>query len=71
MLGTFRLSPAVQCDAFGDAQRTLDWSGPPVGLGAGEIRAGETWNFQFWYRDPAAGSPGFNLTAALSVKFCA
>ena len=71
LLGTFRLSPAVQCDAFGDAQRTLDWSGPPVGSGAGEIRAGETWNFQFWYRDPAAGSPGFNLTAALSVKFCA
>jgi endonuclease/exonuclease/phosphatase family metal-dependent hydrolase len=71
LLGTFRLSPAVQCDAFGDAQKTLDWGSIPVGSGAGEIRPGETWNFQFWYRDPPAGGPGFNLTAALAVRFCA
>lgn len=70
LLGTFRLYPAIQSDAFGDAQRVLDWGSAPVGIGAGEIRAGETWNFQYWYRDPAAGSPGFNLTAALAVRFC-
>ncbi len=71
LLGTFRLFPAIQCDSFGDGQRTLDWGSSPVGSGPGEIRPGDTWNFQFWYRDPAAGSPGFNLTAALAVRFCA
>ena len=70
LLGIFRLNPPIQCDAFGDGQRTLDWGSAPEGSGPGEIRPGETWNFQFWYRDPAAGSPGFNLTAALAVKFC-
>lgn len=38
----------------------------------GHIDAGERWNFQVWYRDPAGpcGS-GFNFTNALSVLFSA
>ena len=35
-----------------------------------QIDAGETWNFQFWYRDPSAGGAGFNFTDALSITFC-
>jgi hypothetical protein len=37
---------------------------------AGQIQAGSTWNFQFWYRDP--GGPcnaGFNLSNAVAVAF--
>ncbi len=28
-----------------------------------------TWNFQFWYRDVAAGGSNFNLSDGLSVQF--
>jgi len=37
---------------------------------AGQIRAGQTWNFQAWFRDP--GGPcnrGFNLSNAVGVVF--
>jgi hypothetical protein len=34
------------------------------------ITAGSTWNFQFWYRNPAAGGAGFNLSDGLSIRFC-
>jgi hypothetical protein len=27
-------------------------------------------NFQFWFRDPAGGPAGFNLTNALKITFC-
>jgi hypothetical protein len=30
---------------------------------------GSSWNFQFWYRDAAAGGAGFNLSRALHVDF--
>lgn len=30
---------------------------------------GSTWNFQFWYRDVAAGGANFNLSDALHVHF--
>ena len=33
------------------------------------IAPGSTWYFQFWYRDPAMGAPGFNLSSALAVSF--
>jgi hypothetical protein len=36
----------------------------------GTIFAGQTWNFQCWYRDPAAGGANFNLSDAVSVTFC-
>jgi hypothetical protein len=37
---------------------------------AGRIQAGQTWNFQFWYRDPNGPcGTGFNTTNALSVRF--
>ena len=33
-----------------------------------EVQAGETWNFQVWYRDVAAG-PTSNFTDAVSITF--
>jgi len=36
----------------------------------GEIDAGESWHFQYWYRDPAGPcQSSFNLTNAVSVDF--
>ena len=36
----------------------------------GSIVAGETWNFQAWYRDPQGPCGGFfNLSNAVSVTF--
>jgi hypothetical protein len=33
------------------------------------FQPGSSWNFQFWYRNPAAGGPGFNLSDGLHVDF--
>ena len=33
------------------------------------IAAGDTWNFQLWYRDGSACTPGYNASSALSVTF--
>jgi hypothetical protein len=44
---------------------------PPIhDLAAGQITAGSTWNFQFWFRDPVAGGASFNLSDGLEVTFC-
>jgi hypothetical protein len=50
----------------GAVQRLVDFTTYP----GNTITAGETWYFQFWYRDPAAGGAGFNLSNALDVHFC-
>jgi len=34
------------------------------------ITGAGVWNFQFWYRDPAGGPAGFNLSDAIQVNFC-
>jgi len=33
------------------------------------ILAGETWNFQAWYRDTVAGQPTSNFTDAIQIGF--
>ena len=65
MASVFRL-PIQATDGFGEADRTLDLNNMP----GGPITAGQQWNFQFWYRNPAAGGAGFNLSDGLSVTFC-
>jgi len=61
----YRLQPAVQ--ASGNLlQRVLDLTQMPPG---GEILPGSTWNFQGWFRDPAAGGANFNLSDAASITF--
>lgn len=53
-------------DGAGRGTIPLDLSGLS---GPGAISAGESWVFQAWYRDPAAGGANFNLTNALRVRF--
>ena len=45
----------------------LDVTAPPNA--ATTITGGTTWNFQCWYRDPAAGGASFNLSDGLEVQF--
>ncbi len=40
---------------------------------SGQVTAGSTWNYQFWYRDPPGGGggpAGFNLSNGMSITFC-
>ncbi len=69
-VGIFRLLPAVVTNGVGEVSRPLDFTQPPLGSGAGQVTAGSTWYFQFWYRDIPAGPPGYNLTDGLAVTFC-
>jgi hypothetical protein len=69
-LGLFRVNPPLVVDPSGEAARWLDLASPPAEAGPGEIRAGSTWFFQLWYRDPAAGGTGANLSDGLAVRFC-
>ncbi len=62
----FRLPP-LQIDALGIATQPIDYNNLPAG---GQILAGSTWNFQFWYRDPAGGGALFNLSDGLSASYC-
>jgi hypothetical protein len=62
----FRL-PAVETSVFGDALFLLDLNALPSG---GQISAGEVWNFQLWYRDPAGGGANYNSSDALGLTFC-
>jgi hypothetical protein len=65
--GIYRLGPIFSDGNFGFAEQWLDLTDPPQP--AGQINAGSTWNFQFWYRDPLAAGSGFNLSDALSAIF--
>lgn len=62
----FRL-PATQANLFGTLTTNVDFTALPPG---GQIGYGQTWNFQGWYRDPAAGGANYNASDALSVPFC-
>ncbi len=61
----FRLDVSV---ASGNVlSHSLDIANPPAA--SGQITPGSTWNFQAWFRDPAAGGAFFNLSDALSLTF--
>ncbi|MFT7676606.1 MAG: subtilisin family serine protease [Planctomycetota bacterium] len=62
-----RLS-VIATDALGVATWNLDISMPPAP--SGQITAGSTWSFQFWFRDPAGGGSGFNTSNGLTATFC-
>ena len=65
--GLFKVSPMTFIGGDGRAQVGLDLTHLPAG---GEILAGSTWRFQFWFRDNAAGGAGMNLSDAAAVRFC-
>lgn len=60
--GLHRLG-VVMTDAQGNASRALSLASTP-------IVADSTWYFQYWFRDPAGGGAGSNLTDALRMRFC-
>jgi hypothetical protein len=68
--GLIRLNPTQQTDLIGAAQATLDFTQPPFSSGPGQVFVGQTTRWQYWYRDPAAGGAGFNLSDALRVTYC-
>jgi len=59
--------PLVTSSQFGDFEFDLNLNSLPAG---GAIAAGQTWNFQCYFRDPAAGGALFNATDGLSVPWC-
>jgi hypothetical protein len=61
----FRLPPVMA--SAGSLVFELDLTQPPSA--AGLVRPGSTWNYQAWFRDPAAGGAGFHLSSALSVEY--
>ncbi len=63
---TFRLG-VQQASAGGVMTRPIDFTAL---IGPGAITAGSTRKFQCWYRNPAAGGAGFNLSNGLSATFC-
>jgi hypothetical protein len=65
-----RLTNAMMPSIFGDFTVALDFTTSPLGIGFNAVAAGDTQNFQCWYRDPAAGGGGFNLSNATSITFC-
>ena len=70
-VGIFRLNPLLQTDVFGNVSRNVNFTTHPAGSGPGQITAGSTWRFQFWFRDPQGpGGSGFNLTDGLAATFC-
>ena len=64
----YRLNPPIAADAAGNASRLVDFNAGPPSAGASAILGGSTWNFQYWYRDPA-GPSAFNFSNGLSVTF--
>lgn len=62
----FRLG-VQQASPTGVMTRAINF---PSLVGPGAINAGSTKKFQCWYRNPAAGGAGFNLSNGLSATFC-
>ena len=65
-----RVLPPVFADASGKLQTTVDNTSALIAGSAAPIVAGATLNFQAWYRDPAGGPSGFNLSDGLGITFC-
>ena len=65
--GNLHRLPALQTDPLGQATYGLDFTNLPS---AGPIANGETWNFQFWYREKSSAGGGYNFSDGLQVLFC-
>ncbi|MEM8712246.1 MAG: hypothetical protein AAGG01_14950, partial [Planctomycetota bacterium] len=47
----------------------LDLTQTPTPNGLVSVAAGETWNFQAWYRDSSGGQPTSNFTSGFRIDF--
>jgi hypothetical protein len=66
--GTVHRLPVQLTDPGGDAAFEVDFEDASAPTAIMEV--GDTWHFQFWYRDPAFGGSGFNLSDALEITVC-
>jgi len=66
--GVWRLQPALVTNVLGSISHEIDVTDP--NSSASQIDPGETWNFQFWFRDTGSLGAGFNLSNGLSATFC-
>lgn len=63
----YRVPPPVQSDTDGQAVITVDFTQGALASGPGQVGPGDTWHFQYWLRDQAAGGAGFNASSGLSL----
>ena len=66
----FRVLPPVQASGSGAASMVVDFTSAPMNGGPGQVIAGQTYYWQWWNRDPAAGNSGYNFSNGYSVIFC-
>lgn len=66
----YRFNQISQSDIFGSASAAVDYNVAPFNAGAGQINAGDTWYFSFWFRDNQNGQAGWNFSDGLEVLFC-
>lgn len=59
--------PNLVTSSSGTATQVVDWAHLPGGLAT---TAGQTWHFQFVYRNPHAGGAGFNISDAVGITLC-
>jgi len=59
----------LQASVFGTFSTQVDLGALPLPTGFVPALAGETWNFQAWFRDVAFGAPTSNFTDAWQVTF--
>jgi len=62
-----RLNPPQVATGSGTSSRYVDLTTIPA---LGTITVGSTHYFQCWYRNPAGGGAGFNLSNGLGATFC-
>ncbi len=65
-----RLLPLDIASPSGFVDRALDFTQAPLVGTPFAVQAGSTWNFQFAFRDAAAGGANFNSTNAARIVFC-
>ncbi len=65
-LGSFLLPPTRSYGSY-FSELAVDLDSPP--REAGRILPGSRWFFQLWFRDPAAGQSGSNLSDGLAIDF--
>jgi hypothetical protein len=64
-----RILPPVFADGSGTVALPLDLTHFPFSGSAQSILPGSTWNFQYWYRDPAGSQSTYNFSDACHVVF--
>lgn len=64
-----RIAPPLIADANGVVGLPIDLAQYPFQGGANPITSGSSWNFQFWYRDPAGAISTYNFSDAQHIVF--